>query len=60
MSNKYNISIKDIETKHGIAKLERDGFSRQDIMHGMYKLTDGLPQHKRTELVKELFNRKEK
>ena len=40
---KYRISEKHFET-HGIARLEKDGFSRQDIMHSMYRLTPGMSQ----------------
>lgn len=56
----YKININHLEQKHGIAKLERDGFTRQEIMHTMYKATDGMKQTERTQLVKELFNRREK
>ena len=54
---KYKIQEKHFET-HGIKRLERDGFSRQQIMHSMYNLTPGVSQKERTALVKELFNRK--
>ncbi len=55
---KYKINEKHISDKHGIARLERDGFSRQDIMHSMYNLTPGVDQRERTKIVKELFDRK--
>ena len=58
MSTKYRISEKDLQTKHGIAKLERDGFSRETIMKSMYNLTPGVSQVERTAIVKELFDRK--
>ena len=54
---KYRISEKHFET-HGVKRLERDGFSRQDIMHSMYRLTPGMSQKERTELVKQTFDRK--
>tara|TARA_R110000868_G_scaffold177028_6_gene415278 strand:+ start:819 stop:998 length:180 start_codon:yes stop_codon:yes gene_type:complete len=57
---KYKPTITDYETRHGIAKLERDGFSREQIMKGMYKQTEGMPQEKRIELVTKLFDRSEK
>ncbi len=59
MSNpKYKITEKHISEKHGIARLERDGFSRETIMKSMYNLTPGVPQIERTKIVKELFNRR--
>lgn len=59
MATKYQIQEKHFE-KHGIARLERDGFSRQQIMHRMYELTPGVSQKERTKMVQETFNRKEK
>jgi len=57
---KYEPSIRDFECRHNIVKLERDGFSREQIMKTMYKKTDGMPQHERSELVSKLFDRSEK
>ena len=57
MSTKYEIKEKHLET-HGIKRLERDGFSREVIMKSMYNLTPGVSQKERTEMVKDLFNRK--
>lgn len=58
MSNpKYRITEKHFE-KHGITRLEKDGFSREQIMKSMYNLTPGLKQTERTKLVKETFDRK--
>ncbi len=58
--SKYQISLTDLDTRHGIAKLERDGFSKEQIMKTMYKKTEGMPQDNRTELVSKLFDRKER
>lgn len=57
---KYNISMTDLDTRHGITKLEHDGFSRETIMKTMYKKTEGMPQDKRQELVGKLFDRRER
>ena len=54
---KYRIQEKHFET-HGIKRLERDGFSRSQIMGAMYKLTPGVSQTERTQMVKKLFDRK--
>jgi hypothetical protein len=59
MATKYKISEKDF-TKHGIAKLERDGFTRETIMKTMYEMTPGVSQKDRTKLVQDTFNRREK
>ncbi len=55
---KYKITEKQISEKHGIARLERDGFSRETIMKSMYNLTPGVDQRDRTKIVKQLFDRK--
>lgn len=52
--------MNDLETKHGIAKLERDGHSRESIMKSMYKLTEGASQDYRTKIVEKLYDRSEK
>lgn len=58
MSNpKYRITEKHFET-HGIARLERDGHSRENIMKSMYRLTPGMSQQERTKLVQDTFNRR--
>lgn len=57
---KYTPTIKDFESRHGISKLERDGFSREQIMKTMYQKTEGMNQADRTQLVSKLFDRKEK
>jgi hypothetical protein len=56
---KYIINEKQISEQHGIKRLERDGFSREQIMKSMYNLTPGVSQGERTKMVKELFNRRE-
>ena len=60
MRPKYKMTLKDLETRHNVAKLERDGFDRRQIIKEMYKLTDGAPQTLRTELVSKLYDRSEK
>lgn len=57
---KYKININHLDSRHGIAKLERDGFSRETIMKTMYKETDGMAQQDRTKFVERLFDRREK
>lgn len=56
---KYRPTLRDYETQHGIAKLERDGFNKEQIFKTMYKLTDGMPQPQRTDLVSKLYDRSE-
>lgn len=52
--------MNDLESRHGIAKLERDGHSRESIMKSMYKMTEGMNQVDRTKLVEKLYDRSEK
>jgi 3,4-dihydroxy-2-butanone 4-phosphate synthase len=57
---KYEITINHLETKHGIAKLEKDGFCRETIMKQMYKVTDGATQREREKIIGNLYDRREK
>jgi len=54
---KYKISITDLERKGGIAKLERDGYSREKIISEMYKRTDGATTQERTKIISDLYDR---
>lgn len=56
----YRISFNDISTRHGIAKLEHDGFTREDIMKSVHRHTEGASVDYKRDLVKTLFDRKEK
>ncbi len=57
---KYKISITDLDTRHGIHKLTRDGFTREQIIREMYNKTDGMHQQERTNLVQKLYDRRDK
>ena len=58
MGDKYKITEKHLGEKHGIARLEKDGFSREHIMKSLYNMTPGVDQRTRTKIAKELFDRK--
>lgn len=55
--SKYKISITDIESSGGIAKLERDGFSNEQIHKAMYDKTDGATTQQRQKIMRELYQR---
>jgi len=56
---KYKITMRDLETRGGIAKLERDGHTKESIMKTMYKHTTGASQHEREKIVSKLYDRGE-
>jgi hypothetical protein len=56
---KYKITIKDLETRGAVAKLERDGFKREQIISEMYKHTSGASTQERERIVSNLYNRNE-
>ena len=56
MSN-YKISINDLESAGGIAKLERDGFSNEQIHKAMYDKTDGASTRQRENIMRQLYQR---
>ncbi len=55
---KYKITEHHLDTKHGIAKLTRDGFTKENITKAMYNLTPGVSQTERTAIMKKLYDRK--
>ncbi len=59
MTQKYKITIKDLETKGSIAKFERDGVSRETIFREMYKQTDGATKQEREQIVRKIYERGE-
>ncbi len=54
---KYQPSLRDLEQPGGVAKLERDGFTREQIINKMYKLTDGASDQYRNKLCNNLYDR---
>ena len=58
MSTKYKITERELSTQHGIAKLTRDGFKKEDLSKAMYNLTPGVSQTERTAIMKKLYDRK--
>lgn len=59
MKKGYKINIQDLERKGGIAKLERDGFKRHEIMGEFHRQTVGANNQEREKIVNSLFNRGE-
>jgi len=51
--------MSDLTRPGGIAKLERDGFKRTEIMGEFHKQTKGATNKEREQIVTSLFNRKE-
>lgn len=60
MTTKYKITEQHLDTKHGIAKLERDGFKREDISRALYSHTPGVSQAERTRIMERLHDRSER
>lgn len=48
-----------LEAQRGIEKLQRDGFTREQISKSMYKATEGMKQADRSELMSKLYDRGE-
>lgn len=59
MTTKYTLKMRDIDTRSNIHKLERDGFTKEQIFKTMYKETVGASKQERTEIISKLFDRKE-
>jgi hypothetical protein len=59
-SPKYKLTISDIDKAQNIHKLERDGFTKEQIMKTMYRETDGATQRQREEIVSKLYDRRDR
>lgn len=62
MGKPYNIGIREIDSEGGIAKLERDGFKREEIMQAIHRETDQTEFGHKTridqrQLVQKLYDR---
>lgn len=57
---KYKINMSHLEQRHNIAKLQRDGFTKEQLSKSMYRLTEGACQDTRTEIMSKLYDRTEK
>lgn len=56
---KYKLTIAHIDKASNIHKLERDGFTREQITKVMYKETEGASRQERTQIISKLYDRKE-
>jgi len=54
---KYTPTLRDFEQPGGCVKLEKDGFTKEQIHQSLYKLTDGASQQYRTKLMNNLYDR---
>lgn len=57
---KYKITPQMLETRHNVAKLERDGFTREQIHKEMYKITCGASDKERRDIMSKLYDRSER
>lgn len=59
MGTKYSLTPRELERAGNIRKLERDGFSKEQIHKEMYKITDGASTPERREIMRKLYQRGE-
>jgi len=57
MSTKYKPSLRDFEQPGGCAKLEKDGFSNEQIHKHLFRLTDGASDTYRRKIMSNLYDR---
>lgn len=55
---KYKLTIAHIDKTANISKLERDGFTKEQIMKTMYKETAGASQREREQIISKLYDRR--
>lgn len=56
---KYKLTMNEIDKASNIHKLERDGFTKEQIMKTMYRETAGASQREREQIIGKLYDRKE-
>lgn len=57
MRPKYKITSSILESAGEIRKLERDGFTREQIHKEMYRVTDGMSTNERRDLMQKMYQR---
>lgn len=57
MGTKYKLNETILDKPGEIRKLERDGFTREQIHKEMYKVTDGMSTNERRRLMAKLYQR---
>ncbi len=55
--SKYKITEHHLSEKHGIARLERDGFKRQDISRALYANAGKISADESRKIMKNLHDR---
>lgn len=58
MATKYKITEQHLSTQHGIAKLTRDGFTREQISKSLYSHAGKLSATEARSIMKNLYDRK--
>lgn len=56
--SKYKININELERKGGAEKLQRDGYTREDISKALYRETDGASQRQRQDIMSKLYDKR--
>jgi len=59
MTTKYKLKLSDIERNGGIAKLDRDGFTKQQVMQTVHREMRGATRDEKAKVVEKLYNRQE-
>ncbi len=54
---KYKITEQMLDTKYGIAKLQKDGFTREQISKSMYAHAGKMSADEARKLTKKLYDR---
>ena len=54
---KYKITENHLDTKHGIARLQKDGFTREQISKSMYAHAGKMNAEEARKLTKKLYDR---
>ena len=57
MTSKYKITANDLDAKGGVERLEALGHDRVSIHDAMCKITDGIYNKDRTELMTKFYKR---
>lgn len=57
MTSKYKITANDLDREGGVERLEAMGHDRVSIHDAMFKITDGISNNDRTQLMQKLYKR---
>lgn len=59
MTTKYRIRLSDLERTGGVARADRDGFTKQEVMKAVHQEMRGASRNEKEQVVERFYRRNE-